>query len=146
MYNFKESTLELDGLSVSHLQLTMSHVLFDMSLLILEQNDGTQLIFQYDADLFEHSTIVRMVGYFQTLLEGIVAHPDRRISDLPILTEAEKDQLLVEWNDTKRDYPKDTCIHELFEEQVEKTPDAIAVVFQDQQLTYRELNTRANRL
>ena len=63
-----------------------------------------------------------------------------------MLTEAEKHQLLAEWNDTKREYPKDKCIHELFETQVEKTPDAIAVVFEDQQLTYRELNSRANQL
>ena len=80
------------------------------------------------------------------LLHGIVADPDRRVSELPILTEAEEHQLLIEWNDTKKDYPKDKCIHQLFEEQVEKTPDAIAVVFEDQQLTYRELNTRANQL
>ena len=87
-----------------------------------------------------------MIGHFQTLLEGIVANPDQRISELPILTEAEKHQLLIEWNDTKKDYPQDKCIHQLFEEQVERTPDATAVVFEDQQLTYRELNGRANQL
>ena len=84
-----------------------------------------------------------MVGHFQVLLEGIVANPDQRISDLPLLTEAEKHQLLVEWNDTKTDYPNDKCIHELFEAQVEKTPDAVAVVFEDQRLTYRELNQQS---
>jgi amino acid adenylation domain-containing protein len=100
----------------------------------------------YDADSFDHETIVRMLGHFQTLLEGVVADPGRRISALPILTGAEREQLLVAWNDTKTDYPKDKCIHELFEEQVERTPDAVAVVFEEEQLTYRELNARANQL
>jgi len=76
------------------------------------------------------------------MLTGIVAHPDQRLEDLPLLTEAERYQLLVEWNNTQADYSKDQCIHQLFEAQVERSPDAIAVVFEDQQLTYRELNAR----
>ena len=87
-----------------------------------------------------------MAGHLQTLLEGIVADPEQPISTLPMLTEAERHQILVEWNDTAADYPKDKCIHELFEEQVERTPDAVAVEFEGQQLTYRELNSRANQL
>ena len=87
-----------------------------------------------------------MIGHFQTLLESIVADPGTAISRLALLTDSERDQLLVEWNDTKRDYPEDKCIHQLFEEQVERTPEAIAVVFEDRRLTYRELNARANRL
>ena len=87
-----------------------------------------------------------MARHYQTLLEGIIANPDRRISELPILTESERHQMFVEWNDTAADYPKDKCIHELFEEQVAKTPDAIAVTFEELQLTYRELNQRANQL
>ena len=86
-----------------------------------------------------------MAGHFQTLLEAIVADPDQSIAALPILTEAERHQILVEWNDTAADYP-DTSIHELFEKQVEKTPDAIAVAFDRQQLTYQELNIRSNQL
>ena len=81
-----------------------------------------------------------MDGHFQTLLEAIVADPDQPISTLPILTESERHQILVEWNDTAADYPRDKCIHELFEEQVDRTPDAIAVEFEGQRLTYRELN------
>jgi len=81
------------------------------------------------------------VRHLQTMLTGIVAHPDQRLEDLPLLTEAERYQLLVEWNNTQADYSKDQCIHQLFEAQVEIT-DAIAVVFEDQQLTYRELNAR----
>ncbi len=73
-----------------------------------------------------------MAGHFQTLLEAIVADPDQSIATLPILTEAERHQILVEWNDTAADYPKDKCIHQLFEEQVERTPDAIALEFEEQ--------------
>ena len=102
--------------------------------------------FEYSTDLFDHSTIERMVGHFQTLVEGIVADPDPPISTLPLLTEAEMHQLLVLWNDTAADYPSDSCIHELFEAQVERTPEAIAVQFRGEQLTYRELNSRANQL
>jgi amino acid adenylation domain-containing protein len=100
----------------------------------------------YDTNRFDTETIVRMLGHFQTLLESIVANPDQKISELPILTEPERHQLLVEWNNTKTEYPQDKCIHQLFEEQVEQSPDAIAVIFENQQLTYRELNTRANQL
>ena len=87
-----------------------------------------------------------MIGAFQVLLEGIVAEPDQPISTLPVLHENEKQQLLVEWNETTKAYPRDKCLHHLFEEQAERTPQAVAVVFQNQQLTYRELNRRANQL
>src|SRR5262249_52405997 len=79
-------------------------------------------------------------------LEGIVSNQGARIADLPILSEAEKHQLLIKWNDTKRDYPNDKRIEQLFEEQVQQTPDAVAVVFDGQQLTHRELNSRANQV
>jgi amino acid adenylation domain-containing protein len=87
-----------------------------------------------------------MLGHFQTLLQGIVSDPDTGIADLPLLTEVERHQLLVEWNDTKRNYPQNQCIHQLFEQQVELTPDAIALIFENQKLTYRELNERANKV
>jgi amino acid adenylation domain-containing protein/non-ribosomal peptide synthase protein (TIGR01720 family) len=103
-------------------------------------------LLEYNTDLFDAATISRMREHFQTLLEGIVAEPQQRLSNLPLLTQQERQQLLVEWNDTQVDYPKDVCIHQLFEAQAERTPDAVAVVFQDQQLTYGELNRRANQL
>ncbi|NEP72548.1 non-ribosomal peptide synthetase [Okeania sp. SIO2G5] len=102
--------------------------------------------FDYNADLFDSETIERMAQHFQILLTGIVANPDSPISELPILTEAERNQLLLEWNDTVVEYPQDKCIHQLFEEQVQKTPDAVAVVFEKQQLTYQQLNAKANQL
>ena len=87
-----------------------------------------------------------MTGHFLTLLEGIIANPEQQISQLPLLTPVEQQQLLVEWNDTQVDYPSDNCIHQLFEKQVERTPDGVAVVFEEQQLTYQQLNSRANQL
>jgi amino acid adenylation domain-containing protein len=146
MYNFKEDELNLEGLIVQPLKRRADAPQFDLEFYIREHQDGTHLSFVYDSDLFEANSIERMLGHFQTLLEGIVADPNQRISELPLLAEVEKQQILVDWNDTHRDYPKDKCVHELFETQVEKTPDAIAVVFEDQRLTYRELNTRANQL
>jgi hypothetical protein len=119
---------------------------FDLTLFMGEGEEGLSGICEYSTDLFEASTIERMVGHFQTLLEGIIANPDESISVLPLLTEAERQQLLVIWNQTEAYYSQDKCIHQLFEEQVERTPDAIAIVFKDQQLTYRELNHRANQL
>ena len=117
-----------------------------MTLIVLEGKGGLAVRFEYNTDLFDAERIERMVGHFQTLLEGIVADPEKCIGDLPILDEAERRQLLVAWNDTVVEYPPDKCIHELFERQVELTPDAAAVIFGKQRLSYRELNTRANQL
>src|SRR4028119_2505698 len=100
----------------------------------------------FDRSCFEDSAIARMLGHLQVLLEGMVANPHQPLKNLPLLTPAEKQQILVEWNGTKADYPQDRCIHQLFEQQAERTPDAVAVVFEDQKLTYRELNERANQL
>jgi len=100
----------------------------------------------YDRSRFDFSAISRMLGHLRSLLDSMVANPARRIADLPLLSGAERHQLLVEWNDTTRDYPGDKCIHQLFEQQAERTPDAVAVVFEYRQLTYRELNARANQL
>ena len=119
---------------------------YDLTLMMEETEVGLSGHFEYNSGLFNRLTIKRLISHFQILLESIVENPKQLISQLPILTEREKLQLLVEWNDTSTDYPQDRCIHHLFEEQVERTPDAIAVSFQDQNLTYRELNSRANQL
>ena len=146
LQNAPSTGLELEGLSVSRLRVGAETAKFDLTLSMHETVDGLSGSLQYNTDLFDDATITRMLGHLQRLLEGVVAKPDERIGYLPILSEAEERQLLIEWNDTKTDYPRDKCIHGLFETQVEKTPDAIALVFEDQQLTYRELNTRANQL
>ncbi|KYC42731.1 non-ribosomal peptide synthetase [Scytonema hofmannii PCC 7110] len=119
---------------------------FDLNLMVMEAQGVLQLCWQYNTDLFEATTIARMAQHYETLLEGIVANPIQQIRQLPLLTEIEQEQLLVEWNKTQADYPQDKCIHQLFEEQVQRTPDAVAVVFENQQLTYHQLNTRANQL
>jgi amino acid adenylation domain-containing protein len=105
-----------------------------------------RLRIEYQCHRFDTATITRMLGHLRTLLEGIVANPAQRLADLPMLTAAERQQLLVEWNNTSTAYPQDTCIHQLFEAQVARTPDAVAVVFEEEDLTYRELNIRANQL
>ncbi|MDF5728544.1 MAG: amino acid adenylation domain-containing protein [Rhizonema sp. PD38] len=146
LQNTPTSQLELTGLSVSDLPIENSTAKFDLTLSM--ENTTTGLIgwWEYNTDLFDSSTIERMTGHFRTLLEAIVANPNERISQLPILTASEQQQLLIDWNDTAVDYAFDKCIHQLFEEQVEHTPDAMAVVFENQQLTYHELNCRANQL
>jgi amino acid adenylation domain-containing protein len=118
---------------------------FELSIEFEERTSDIIARIEYRTDLFEKATIERMIGHFQTLLEGIVANPLEHISELPLLTKHEQHQL-VQWNDTQIDYPKDKCIHQLFEAQVESTPEAVAVRFEDQQLTYRELNKNANQL
>ncbi|HET9917757.1 MAG TPA: amino acid adenylation domain-containing protein [Candidatus Binatia bacterium] len=146
LQNTGDASLRLEGLSAIPIPMPSNTAKFDLSLTISERQGTLPASFNYNTDLFDDSTIERMLGHFQTLLEGIVANPDQRIGELPLITEAEKHQLLVQWNDTKTDYPKGKCIHQLFESQVERTPEAVAVVFDDQQLSYRELNNRANQL
>ena len=109
---------------------------------------GSELEFKICCDRrrFSSATITRMLGHFQTLLQGMVTNPDVQLQDLPLLTQPEQHQLLVEWNNTAAEYPQHKCIHQLFEEQVERTPDAVAVVFEDKQLTYGELNRQANQI
>ncbi|HSF30804.1 MAG TPA: amino acid adenylation domain-containing protein [Candidatus Tectomicrobia bacterium] len=100
----------------------------------------------YQCHRFDDGAISRMLGHLRTLLEGMIANRAQRLADLPTLTAAERHQLVVEWNDTSAADPQTSCIHQLFEAQVARTPDAVAVVFEDQVLTYRELNIRANKL
>jgi amino acid adenylation domain-containing protein len=119
---------------------------FDLYLEIDERPEGLIGRFRYSSDLFDATTIARMFEHWQTLLEGIVAYPERHLSELPLLTEAEKQLLLVEWNNTAKEYPKEKCVHHLFEEQVARTPDAVAAIFEQERLTYQELNRRANQL
>ncbi|MBG1243112.1 non-ribosomal peptide synthetase [Nostoc sp. NZL] len=138
--------LELTGLTASPLVVKSTTTKFDLTLGMENTANGLVGVWEYNTDLFDASTIERMTGHFVTLLEGIIANPEERISQLPLLTEVEQHQLLIEWNDTQVDYPLDKCIHQLFEEQVGRTPDAVAVVFEDQQLTYHQLNSRANQL
>ena len=119
---------------------------FDCEINVLEAGDELRVSWDYNTDLFDTDTIRRWLHHYRWLLETVVTNPDQRISELPMLTEAERHQLLVAWNDTRREYPKDKCVHHLVEAQEEKTPHAVAAVFDDQNLTYRDLNARANQL
>ncbi|BAY50143.1 amino acid adenylation domain-containing protein (plasmid) [Scytonema sp. HK-05] len=116
--------------------------------LTLIAQPGVQLSFRfiYDSQRFESASVTRMVGHFQALLQGLVADPDQKLSHIPLLSATEQHQILIEWNNTHAPYPQEKCLHSLFEQQVQKTPDAVAVVFEEQRLTYSELNTRANQL
>jgi len=146
LQNIPTQTDKLLGLETKLVRIETSTAKFDLELSVEENSEGLIASWTYNTDLFDAATIERMHGHFRTLLEGIAANPNKSINQLSILTDKELKQLLIEWNNTSKDYPQDKCIHQLFEEQVERTPDAIAVFFQDQQLTYRELNNRANQL
>ncbi|MBW3586561.1 MAG: amino acid adenylation domain-containing protein, partial [Cyanobacteria bacterium 0813] len=100
----------------------------------------------YNSNRFEDSAIARMLGHLQTLLQGMTANPERKLAELPLLSAAERQQLLVQWNDTQADYPKNASIHELFAAQTERTPDAVAAICENEQLTYRQLNAKANQI
>ncbi len=146
LQNTPTGELELPGVSVKPLKLKTGIAKFDLTLSMRETESGLVGSWNYNTDLFDGETISRMAGHFQTLLSAIVENPQQRVGELPLLTQAERDRLLVEWNQTESEYPQDKCIHQLFEEQVERTPDAVAVVFENQQLTYQQLNQRANQL
>lgn len=146
LQNTPRQTLELAELKIEQLEFENHSTKFDLEFQLWESSQGIKGQMIYSTDLFDDGTITRMLGHFQTLLEGIVANPQQHLCELPILTENERFQLLVEWNNTQTNYPKDICIHQLFEAQVKKTPDAIALVFKQEKLTYRELNNRANQL
>jgi amino acid adenylation domain-containing protein len=144
--NVPTQTLELPGVTLSVEEMDSQRARFDLLLNLFQQSEGLTGIFEYNKDLFDASTVQRMAGHFQTLLESIVANSDRSISTLPFLTQPERHQLLVEWNNTHTNDSPDRCLHELFEQQAARTPDAIAIVFENQQLTYAELNAKANQL
>jgi amino acid adenylation domain-containing protein len=139
--------LQLPGLISQLEEVHSGAAKFDLTLeLTARQGEGIIGSIEYAIDLFDAATITRMAGHWLELLEGIVTSPDQPISHLLLLPEAERYQLLVDWNDTRTDYPQDRCVHHCFEAQVERTPEAIAAIFEDKYLTYQELNQRANQL
>ncbi|MBW4678524.1 MAG: amino acid adenylation domain-containing protein [Microcoleus vaginatus WJT46-NPBG5] len=145
LQNAPISSLELAGLTLHPLEVKTTTAKFDLTLSMLNTDQGLQGVFEYNTDLFDATTIKRIIGHFQTLLEGVVANPEQCLSELPLLTQSERQQL-QSWNENEADYPNETCIHHLFENQVQQTPDAVALVFEGKQLTYQELNAKANQL
>jgi len=136
---------ELAGLTQSPVRIAVETTKFDLEFHLRERGDSVGGVIAYNVELFDGDTIRGLARHFERLLESIVANPEERVSELPLLSEEEREQLLHEWNDTATEYPAQ-CIHELFEEQVERAPEAIAVAYGEQRLSYEELNRRANQL
>jgi len=160
LQNAPVDELELPELKLSSFHLETQTTRFDLELHLWEAADkfrsrygehwqdseGLRGVAVYNPDLFDEVTIARMLRHFKTLLESIVANPEQGIANLPLLSENEVNQLLIEWNDTRTDYPRNKCIHQLFEERALQHPEDVAVTFDGQHLTYRELNSKANQL
>ena len=144
--NAPESGMSLPGLKLSVFESGHEAANFDVTLFLGEAGDGIAGAIVYASSLFERETVERWGGYFVRLLEGMAADETQQVERIALLSDAERQRVLVDWNDTAADYPVDQCIHELFEAQASRTPDAVAVVYEDRHLTYAELNARANRL
>jgi amino acid adenylation domain-containing protein len=139
-------TADTMGLTFSPVKVDNGTTKFDISLTMTETEHGIESVLDYNVDLFDAATVRRMIDHFLKLLESIARDPNQRIADLPLLQEAERARMLREWNDTHVEFTADACLHELVEVQVERTPDAPAVTFEEEGLSYRELNRRANQL
>ncbi len=137
---------ETAGLRWEPMSVATGSETLDLSVEIIEREREVQARFSYSTDLFEHATIQRAIGHFRTVLESAIRHPEEPVARLQMLTAADRHQVLVEWNDEEVPYPPVECLHEFFEEQVDRTPDSVAVIHNVQSLSYRELNARANSL
>ncbi|RAM49069.1 MAG: non-ribosomal peptide synthetase [Hapalosiphonaceae cyanobacterium JJU2] len=146
LQNAPTGEIALPGITLEACEPETTTAKFDLMLSVSETPEGLGCSWEYSTDLFDRATLERMAAHFENLLTAIVDHPQQQVSEIPLLSEAGRHQLLVEWNDTAREYPQDKCIHQLFEEQVHRTPDAVAVVFEQQQVTYQQLNEQANQL
>ncbi len=145
LQNTPIEVLKLPGLTLSQFEFDSKTAKLDLEFHLWQDSESIKGQVIYSTDLFDDATITRMLGHFQTLLESIVTNPEQHLIDLPWLTAREQYQLLIDWNDTRKEYP-DKCFHQLFEAQVEQTPDATALYFENVSLTYRELNIQANQL
>jgi amino acid adenylation domain-containing protein len=134
------------GLTLEPLEVRTGAAKFDLTLATSELPEGLQVVLEYATDLFEPDTVARVLDGFQVLLEGALASPDAPLHALPLLSEAERGRLLVEWNDTAADFPRERPVHALFEQCAARTPQATALVLGEARLDYRELDARANQL
>lgn len=144
--NFRAMSSTGKQLHFEEIHLHSRTVPYDLILEIHRHPDGLSVKCAYNSDLFDNEAIVRFLGHYRTLLEGIAVHPDAGIHSLPLLTEAERGQLLLQWNDTASVFPRTSTIHDLFVLQAERTPDAIAVESVDGQLSYRQLDRLSDNL
>jgi amino acid adenylation domain-containing protein len=138
--------LEAAGVTFRPMEVDTSTAKFDLTLNVVEVAQELRLTMEYSTDLFEAETVSRMLGHLRRLLEGVVGDPGGRISDLGLLSEGEEQEMLVEWNETEREYAEGECIHTMFEAQARETPEGVAVIRGRERLTYRELEARANQV
>ncbi|MEH2138510.1 non-ribosomal peptide synthetase [Nostoc sp.] len=146
LQNTPIEALELPGLKLSLFDFDSKIAKIDLEFHLWRDLETLKGEVVYSTDLFDRSTITRMLRHYQILLEGIIVNPKQRLSDLPLLTKGERQQLLIDWNNTRKKYSDNKCFHQLFEAQVDKNPDAVALGFGNQQLSYKELNIRSNQL
>lgn len=146
LQNTPAHSWDLPDLTVQQMPLSLETVRFDLEMNLCEVDGGLNGVFCYSTDLFDAQTIVRTIGYFQTLLKAIVTNPQQPIPRLPLLSATQINELLLAGQGKITTYPTSKCIHQLFEQQVQKTPDAIAVESSGQKISYRELNEKANQL
>jgi non-ribosomal peptide synthetase component F len=144
--NNEEGEWNLPGLQVDRYGARRDSNKFDVELYFHESDDEIRGGIAYSTDLFDRETMERYIGYLQAMLQAMSDDDEGIVSSMDILSVKEREMLLRTWNETAQEYPAHLCLHHLFEQQVERTPEAKAVVFNDQSLTYRELNERANRL
>ncbi|HEX5708242.1 MAG TPA: amino acid adenylation domain-containing protein, partial [Pyrinomonadaceae bacterium] len=146
MQNAPLPEMALRGLNISQVEVDTGTAKFDLILFVRETEEGLIGSWEYNTDALDPASVRRMAAHFETLLRGVVADPSCSLSALPLLPAEEERRLLVEWNDTAAVYPRGECLHEMFEAQARLTPNAIALLFEHERWTYRELNRRANQL
>ncbi|HEX6804484.1 MAG TPA: amino acid adenylation domain-containing protein [Terriglobales bacterium] len=146
LQNAPTESLEMKGLALKPVPSGLKTVKGDMYLSMHETEHGLEACLEYSTDLFHAATMQHFLGHFQVLLDAAVSNPNCRLSELPILTAAEREMILVDWNATRSEYPRRACAQELFELQAGRTPDKVAATFGNETITYAELNARANQL
>jgi len=146
MQNTEMGETGLNGISIKPYEMKNRIAKFDITVSAVETEDSIDMDIEYCTKLYKKETIERIISHYINILEKVSQNPDITLRQIEMISEEEKHKLLYEFNDTCAEYPKDMTIHELFEEQAAKTPDNIAVVYEDKTLTYRELNQKANRL
>jgi amino acid adenylation domain-containing protein len=146
LQNFPMPIVSVPDLSVELLRIDNGTSKFDLSIALMETQGGLATTLDYNVDLFDASTANRLLRSYTTVLEGVAREPRQKISQLPLLSKVERDQILINWNATRVQYPRDRRVHELFEAQARRTPQAVAVAFGEQELRYGELDDRSREL
>ncbi|MBY0574483.1 MAG: amino acid adenylation domain-containing protein, partial [Undibacterium sp.] len=146
MQNNEGESLELPGLSLAPLERSIGIAKYDLTLTAIETEQGLELSWEYNADLFESNTVASMAQHFEQLLSIMLQMPEEKVADVAILNDAQYQQQVFTWNNTATSYPQEKCVHQLFEQQVDLNPDGLALIFEDQQISYQELNQKANQL